>query len=186
MSPRHQATTSARSGAPGRDRGNPPHRAGQAAGSPVPAVVGQAGRALIPDAGGRGRDAARLVAERISRDLPGVKLLVLLRDPVERAYSGHAHEISLGFETEPFERALELEPGRLEGEVERILAGPAYISRSHQHHAYHARGGPPWRSTTGRMTSAWPGGSVTSRAGDNDGVLADKRGIKVRYWVPAS
>ena len=81
-----------------------------------------------------------LAAERISRDLPGVKLLVLLRDPVERAYSGHAHETSLGFETETFERALELEPARLEGEVERILADPAYISRSHQHHAYRARG----------------------------------------------
>ena len=61
-----------------------------------------------------------LAADRISRDLPGVKLLVLLRDPVERAYSGHAHEMSMGFETEPFERALELEDARLEGEAERI------------------------------------------------------------------
>jgi hypothetical protein len=86
-----------------------------------------------------------LAAERISRDLPGVKLLVLLRDPVERAYSGHAHETSLGFETETFERALDLEPARLEGEVERILADPAYISRGHQHHAYRARGEYAWQ-----------------------------------------
>jgi hypothetical protein len=81
-----------------------------------------------------------LAADRISRDLPGVKLLVLLRDPVERAYSGHAHEMSMGFETEPFERALELEDARLEGEAERIAADPAYASRSHQHHAYRTRG----------------------------------------------
>jgi Sulfotransferase domain len=81
-----------------------------------------------------------LAAERISRDLPGVKLLVLLRDPVERAYSAHAHETFLGYETEPFERALELEATRLEGETERIISDPGYASRSHQHHAYRTRG----------------------------------------------
>jgi Sulfotransferase domain len=81
-----------------------------------------------------------LAAERISRDLPGVKLLVLLRDPVERAYSAHAHELARGYETEPFARALELEPSRLAGEVERIMADPAYVSHAHQHQAYRARG----------------------------------------------
>jgi hypothetical protein len=81
-----------------------------------------------------------LAAERIARDLPGVKLLVLVRDPVERAYSAHAHELARGYETEPFERALELESSRLAGEAERIMAEPAYLSHSHQHHAYRARG----------------------------------------------
>jgi hypothetical protein len=79
-------------------------------------------------------------AGRIARDLPGVKLLVLLRDPVERAYSAHAHEVARGYETEPFERALELEPARLAGETERLITDPAYVSYSHQHHAYRARG----------------------------------------------
>jgi hypothetical protein len=81
-----------------------------------------------------------LAAERIARDLPGVKLLVLVRDPIERAYSAHAHESARGFETEPFERALELEEARLDGEAERIVADPTYVSLSHQHHAYRARG----------------------------------------------
>jgi Sulfotransferase domain len=81
-----------------------------------------------------------LASARIARDLPGVKLLVLLRDPVERAYSGHAHEVAHGFETEPFQRALELEPVRLDGEEERIIAEPGYVSYSHQHHSYRARG----------------------------------------------
>jgi Sulfotransferase domain len=81
-----------------------------------------------------------LAAERIAKDLPGVRLLVLLRDPVERAYSGHAHEVAHGFETEPFEAALELEPARLEGQAERIAADPDYFSYSHQHHSYVARG----------------------------------------------
>jgi Sulfotransferase family len=79
-------------------------------------------------------------AERIAGDLPGVKLIVLVRDPVERAYSAHAHELARGFETEPFPRALELEPERLRGEAERMAADGRYLSHSHQHHAYRARG----------------------------------------------
>ena len=82
-----------------------------------------------------------LAAARIARDLPGVKLLVLLRDPVERAYSAHAHEVSLGYESErSFDRALELEDARLDGEAARITASPGYASHSHQHHAYRTRG----------------------------------------------
>jgi hypothetical protein len=80
-----------------------------------------------------------LAPARIARDLPGVKLLVLLRDPVERAYSAHAHELARGYESETFERALELEDERLSGEVGRITADPDYLSHSHQHHAYRAR-----------------------------------------------
>jgi hypothetical protein len=81
-----------------------------------------------------------LAAERIAADLPGVKLIVLVRDPVERAYSAHAHEFARGFETESFESAIDLEADRLRGESERITADPGYLSRSHQHHAYRARG----------------------------------------------
>jgi hypothetical protein len=80
-----------------------------------------------------------LAPERIARDLPGVRLLVLLRDPVERAQSAHRHELARGFETEPsFERALELEPERLRGEVDRVRRGA--FSHSHRHHAYLDRG----------------------------------------------
>ena len=81
-----------------------------------------------------------LAPERINRDLPGVRLLVLVRDPVERAYSAHAHQVGFGFETEPFERALELEDARLEGERKRIMADPGYESFSFDHHTYRARG----------------------------------------------
>ncbi|HCT81379.1 MAG TPA: sulfotransferase [Micromonosporaceae bacterium] len=78
---------------------------------------------------------------RIARDLPGVKLIVLVRDPVERAYSQHAHELARGFETEPdFGRALDLEPVRLAGQRERIVADPHAYSFSHQHHGYRSRG----------------------------------------------
>jgi hypothetical protein len=81
-----------------------------------------------------------LAGERIARDLRDVKLLVLVRDPVERAHTAHVHEVAMGHEDLPFEAALELEDARLEGEVERILADPGYVSHSHRHHAYLARG----------------------------------------------
>ncbi|MFN8099751.1 MAG: sulfotransferase [Dermatophilaceae bacterium] len=81
-----------------------------------------------------------LALERIAADLPGVQLIVLVRDPVERAYSAHAHEFARGFETEPFARALDLEATRLAGEVERMVGDAAYESRAHRHQAYRSRG----------------------------------------------
>jgi hypothetical protein len=82
-----------------------------------------------------------LAAARIAADLPDVKIICLTRDPVERAYSQHAHEIARGFETETdFVRALALEPQRLAGQDERLATDPNYHSHSHQHHAYRARG----------------------------------------------
>ena len=81
-----------------------------------------------------------LAAERIALDLPGIQLIALVRDPVERAYSAHRHETARGFETEPFERAIDLEPQRLAGEVERMRDDPSYASFSHRHHSYVTRG----------------------------------------------
>jgi Sulfotransferase family len=81
-----------------------------------------------------------LGAERIATALPTARLIVLLRDPVERAFSAYKQETTRGFETETFEHALELEPKRLFGEVERLVADPGYYSFAHQHHAYLARG----------------------------------------------
>jgi hypothetical protein len=78
-----------------------------------------------------------LAPQRIAQDLPGVRLVVVLRDPVERSYSAHRHEFARGFETEEsFERAVELEPERLAGEVDRMVADSSYRSFSHRHHSY--------------------------------------------------
>ncbi|WP_328794709.1 sulfotransferase domain-containing protein [Herbidospora solisilvae] len=82
-----------------------------------------------------------LAGPRIAWDLPDVKLVVLVRDPVERAISAHAHELARGFESEPsFARAVELEPERLAGESARLCAAPLSASHAHRHHAYLARG----------------------------------------------
>lgn len=81
-----------------------------------------------------------LVAQRIASDLPDAKILILVRDPVERAYSAYAHEFARGFESEPFERALELEDNRLSGEEARLITYPTSLSHAHQHQAYLRRG----------------------------------------------
>lgn len=82
-----------------------------------------------------------LALERLSQDLPSVKLVAMLRDPVERAFSAYKHELARGFETEPdFERALDLEDTRLAGEVARIGADNRLESFAHRHHAYQRRG----------------------------------------------
>jgi len=81
-----------------------------------------------------------LAPERIARDLPGVKLIVMLRDPVARAYSSHTMRAGWGVETEPFEHALELEDSRLAGEAERMATDPSYVGYNWRHFAYRARG----------------------------------------------
>jgi Sulfotransferase domain len=81
-----------------------------------------------------------LVPDRVAEHLPRVKLIALLRDPVQRAYSHYQHEVARGFETLPFEEAIEAEPARLAGEAERMAADPGYRSFEHQHHSYLARG----------------------------------------------
>jgi|GEM_PF-990910 len=77
---------------------------------------------------------------RIRRLVPSVKLIVLLRNPAERAYSHYHLSVKLGFETLPFEQALEAEAARLNGELDRMITDERYYSRSHQHHSYLSRG----------------------------------------------
>lgn len=82
-----------------------------------------------------------LALERIARCLPQVRLVAMLRDPVERAYSAYKHEFARGFETEAdFYRALMLEDERMEGELARIAQNVDYESIPHRHHAYRRRG----------------------------------------------
>ncbi len=76
----------------------------------------------------------------IAEELPDVSVVACLRDPVERAFSHHAYEVARGHETESFERALDLEPERLEGEAERLAADPTYPAPHWRYHAYLRRG----------------------------------------------
>ena len=75
---------------------------------------------------------------RIHALLPKAKLIVLLRDPVERALSQFAHSRRLGLEPLELEQALAAEAERLEG-AELVLEEPDGRHRSHQEHSYLAR-----------------------------------------------
>lgn len=78
---------------------------------------------------------------RIAAALPEAKVLVVVRDPVTRAWSQHAQEVAAGHEWErDFTAALELEAPRLDGEVERLVTNEYYDSFAHRHHAYRANG----------------------------------------------
>jgi hypothetical protein len=78
--------------------------------------------------------------ERAARDMPSVKLVAILRDPVERAFSAYKHERARGYERESFEKALELEDERLIGEIDRMRGDLRYESFCHRHHSYRHRG----------------------------------------------
>jgi hypothetical protein len=79
------------------------------------------------------------VPERVAATLPDVRLIALLRDPIERAYSHFQLARRKGREKLSFEDALAAEPERL-AEDEPYLADPTYRSRHHRHHSYVARG----------------------------------------------
>jgi len=67
---------------------------------------------------------------------PDARIIMLLRDPVERAYSHYKERWRQGVEPLTFEKALAAEPKRLEGEFERMLSDPGYRSFAHQMFSY--------------------------------------------------
>jgi hypothetical protein len=81
-----------------------------------------------------------LVPQRIYELFPQVKLIVLLRNPVERAISHYYHEVRLGCEELGLEDAIAQESARLEGETAKMLADETYYSYNHQHYTYLSRG----------------------------------------------
>lgn len=64
---------------------------------------------------------------RIQELLPGVRLVLLLRDPVERAVSQYFHSVRLGLEPLSLEQALLAEPERLAG-AEAVLDTPGGVT----------------------------------------------------------
>jgi Sulfotransferase domain len=81
-----------------------------------------------------------LAPQRVQEVVPEARLIVLVRNPVDRALSQYNHEVALGREPLPFEGALDAEEERLRGEQERMAADPRYFSREWWSHTYKARG----------------------------------------------
>jgi hypothetical protein len=69
-----------------------------------------------------------------------VKLIALLRNPVDRAYSHYQHEVRKRREPLSFEDAIDAEAERLTGERERMLADEGYVSDRHSFYSYLSRG----------------------------------------------
>jgi lipopolysaccharide transport system ATP-binding protein len=80
------------------------------------------------------------VPQRVAETAPDIRLLVILRDPVDRAYSHYRKSVARRIERLSFEDALATEEGRLAGEERRLLSEPGYRSFQHRHHSYVARG----------------------------------------------
>lgn len=94
-------------------------------------------------------------ARRAADTLPEVKLVALLRNPVERAYSHYRHMVRLGFEDLGFNQAIEAEEERCAGEWEHAvadrLARPTNLFRySYCIRGHYAEHLAPWLERFGR------------------------------------
>ncbi len=79
-------------------------------------------------------------AGRAADTVPDAKIIALLRNPVDRAYSQYQHNLRLGTEDLSFEDALEAEEERTAGEVEKLQNDAGYQAVSLRRFGYVARG----------------------------------------------
>lgn len=83
-------------------------------------------------------------ARRASGVVPDAKLIVMLRNPVDRAYSHYQHQakrvVGEARETLPFEDAIQAEEKILPLEVSKMLQDEHYISPGHRTRSYLSRG----------------------------------------------
>jgi Sulfotransferase domain len=83
-------------------------------------------------------------AKRASMVVPDAKLIILLRNPVDRAYSHYQHQVKRvtgeARETLAFEEAIEAEERILPAEVSKMLQDEYYRSSSHRTRSYLSRG----------------------------------------------
>ncbi|MFX1500829.1 MAG: sulfotransferase domain-containing protein [Promethearchaeota archaeon] len=81
-----------------------------------------------------------LVPKRLYKTLPNSKIILLLRNPVNRAYSHYNHSVRNGRDKLTFEEAIKLEPERLKGEKNKILKFKNYRSIKYSSYSYLSRG----------------------------------------------
>lgn len=80
------------------------------------------------------------VPEKVFEIIPNVKLIVLLRNPVDRAYSHYHHEVKKQVEKLSFEQAIAKETERISEEIVEMSNKSKYYSYNHQHYSYLSRG----------------------------------------------
>ena len=77
---------------------------------------------------------------RISATLPNIKLIALLRNPIDRAYSQHWLEVKGNYETLSFEEAIRCEQDRIAGERDKMVNDEHYHSFNYRRYTYLTRG----------------------------------------------
>ena len=77
-----------------------------------------------------------LVAKRMYQQIPNSKIIVLLRNPVERAISHYFHTKKMGWETLPIEQALKQESARLQTALDK----KDYKDKNFRVYSYKKRG----------------------------------------------
>lgn len=80
------------------------------------------------------------IPARVRAIAPEVKAIMLLRDPVQRAWSHYQERVENGVEPLSFAEALDAEEERTAGALDRMLADPTYYSTAHDWYSYRARG----------------------------------------------
>lgn len=81
-----------------------------------------------------------LAPERVKKMVPNAKFIIMLRNPIDRAYSHYYHQKVRNQEELSFETALEAEPERLKGEREKAREKVKYGSSKLMSYSYLARG----------------------------------------------
>ena len=81
-----------------------------------------------------------LVPKRLVKTIPNIRLIILLRNPVDRAYSHYNFNVRKGWEKTSFEEAIQLEESRLNGEVDNIFKNESYSAKNFKHYSYLGRG----------------------------------------------
>lgn len=77
---------------------------------------------------------------RVAQTLPQTKLMVLLRNPIDRAYSHYHHTARMGKEDLPFAKAIYQEEQRI-GEIKaKIVQDGNYYQKSYHYYSYLSRG----------------------------------------------
>ena len=79
-----------------------------------------------------------LAADRIKKTLPGVKIMVVLRDPSSRAISHYHHAVNHGFEETSIKEAFERDLNNYKELTSRVYDGERIVK--HQENSYISRG----------------------------------------------
>ncbi|MBN1667385.1 MAG: sulfotransferase domain-containing protein [Anaerolineales bacterium] len=80
------------------------------------------------------------VPVRVWQALPAVKLIVVLRNPVQRAFSHYHHEFKQGYEQRTFEQAVAWEMENMVSDPDRYVPAQGRPGFEHMHHSYVSRG----------------------------------------------